>query len=72
MLENLVLRITHRLWNRQISRILCRAMSDGLISSSQLHSLAPAFDPTQWHMVYGQGSLRGFRARSERSQEDGI
>lgn len=51
-LERLVLRLTHRLWNRQISRILCQAYSAHVISSHELHVLAAKFDPTQRHEVY--------------------
>ena len=51
-LEKLILRLTHRLWNRQISRLLCQAYGDGKIDSKQLHSLAADFDPTQSHKVY--------------------
>ncbi len=47
-----ILKFTHRLWNRAISRILCRAYSDGVINSFQLHELASKFDPTQKHEVY--------------------
>lgn len=60
MLERLVLRLTHRLWNRQISRILCRAKEDGVISGAQMHDLASAFDPTQLHIVYGYRVPHGF------------
>lgn len=48
----LVLSATHRLWNRQISRILCRAYGERIINSEQLHVLASYFDPTQKHRVY--------------------
>lgn len=54
MFETLILKLTHRLWNRQISRILCRAYSGRVINSSQMHVLAAAFDPTQRHAVYGE------------------
>ena len=54
MLEMKIIQWTHRLWNRQISRILCRAYNDRVIDSKQLHTLAAAFDPTQDHMVYGK------------------
>jgi hypothetical protein len=47
MFRNLILRLTHRTWNRVISRILCRAFSNGEINSEQLHILAAKFDPTQ-------------------------
>lgn len=53
MFRWLILRLTHRLWNREISRILCRAHECRLVNSSQLHELAAAFDPTQGHRVYG-------------------
>jgi len=49
---HLVLRLTHRLWNREISRILCQAHNRRIISSEQLHILAAKFDPTQDHEVY--------------------
>lgn len=51
-MKRLILKLTHRLWNRQISRILCRAYSDRVINSEQLHILASKFDPTQKHSVY--------------------
>lgn len=51
-MRTLILRFTHRLWNRQISRILCRAYNDRVINSEQLHILASKFDPTQKHTVY--------------------
>ena len=38
---------TARRWNRLIARVLCRAYSDGVISSQQLHILTREFDPTQ-------------------------
>jgi hypothetical protein len=47
-----ILRLTHRLWNRRISSILCRAYSAGEISSETLHKLTAKFDPTQKHEVY--------------------
>jgi len=43
----LVLRLTHRIWNRRISRILCHAYNRGVINSEQLHELTSRFDPTQ-------------------------
>lgn len=51
-IERLVLRWTHRLWNRRISTILCRAYDKRIINSEQLHELAAKFDPTQKHEVY--------------------
>ena len=59
-----VLKLTHRLWNRQISRILCRAYEDRVIDSKQMHELTAAFDPTQEHQVYGSRAQCGFRHRS--------
>ena len=50
--EKLILRLTHRLWNRQISRLICRAYGDGRINSKQLHEILADFDPTQKHKVY--------------------
>lgn len=47
-----LLKRTHRLWNRRISALLCRAYSRGTINSHQLHALAALFDPTQRHEVY--------------------
>lgn len=60
MIRTLILKLTHRVWNREISRILCRAYGDRLISSSQLHELTAAFDPTQRHRVYGKSVGLGF------------
>lgn len=51
-LRRFVLRRTHRLWNRRISAILCRAYQKRVINSEQLHVLAAKFDPTQKHEVY--------------------
>jgi hypothetical protein len=51
-MNKIILRMTHRVWNTAISRILCRAYSQGHINSSQLHILASKFDPTQKHEVY--------------------
>lgn len=45
-------RLTHQMWNRRISALLCRAHERGIIGSSQLHILAAMFDPTQDHEVY--------------------
>jgi len=60
LLEVLILKATHRLWNRHISRILCRAKADGVIDSGSLHQLSAAFDPTQNHQVYGGWANLGF------------
>lgn len=61
MFQSLLLRATHRLWNRQISRILCQAHTEGIVNSEQLHTLTAAFDPTQNHIVYGPRVPYGFR-----------
>lgn len=61
MIKTIILKLTHKLWNRQISRILCRAKSEGIIGSEQLHQLAAAFDPTQKHIVYGIRVNHGFK-----------
>ena len=60
MFGTFILKMTHRLWNRQISRILCRAYEERLINSEQLHQLSAAFDPTQRHIVYGFRVSHGF------------
>lgn len=51
-MKKLILKLTHRLWNKQIARILGEAYSRGTIDSKQLHSLHAKFDPTQKHGVY--------------------
>jgi hypothetical protein len=51
-MRRLLLSLTHRLWNREISRLLCLAYEKRLITSRQLHELASWFDPTQHHKVY--------------------
>ena len=53
MIKKIILRLTHKIWNREISRIICRAKEEGIIDSKQLHTLAAAFDPTGRHIVYG-------------------
>ncbi len=57
MVKRIVLKLTHRIWNREISRLLCRACEDGTINSQQLHVLASWFDPTQEHKVYFDGRI---------------
>jgi len=61
--ETLILKATHRLWNRRISVILCRAYSDGKINSEQLHELTAKFDPTQAHAVYDNQKRRARQLR---------
>lgn len=51
-MKKLILKLTHRLWNKQIARIIGRAYSEGVINSRQYHILASKFDPTQKHDVY--------------------
>lgn len=51
-MTKIILRWTHRIWNRRISAILCRTADEGTINSKQLHILAAKFDPTQKHEVY--------------------
>jgi hypothetical protein len=59
--EKTVLERSHKIWNKQISKILCRAHSDRIINSEQLHILTAAFDPTQDHKVYGPFENTGFK-----------
>ena len=52
-MKKLILKLTHRLWNRRISALLSRAYERGVIDSKQLHILTAMFDPTQQrHEVY--------------------
>jgi hypothetical protein len=53
-LRLIILKMTHRIWNREISRLLCLAKEEGIINTGQLHELAAWFDPTSRHMVYGK------------------
>ena len=48
-LRRLLIGLTHRLWNTEISRLLCAAYREGVIDSRQLHDLTSRFDPTQRH-----------------------
>lgn len=50
-MDRLIRRLTHRIWNREISRLLCRAYERRHIDSTQLHILTAQFDPTQNHEV---------------------
>lgn len=45
-LDKQMRKYTHRIWNREIARLLCRAYSNRVIDSEQLHELAAMFDPT--------------------------
>jgi hypothetical protein len=51
-MRKLILKLTHRLWNRRISALLCEACQQQKINSHQLHELTAMFDPTQRHQVY--------------------
>lgn len=51
-MSRLILKLTHRIWNRRIFELLSRAYNDRVINSEQLHILAAKFDPTQKHEVY--------------------
>jgi hypothetical protein len=53
-LRLLILRVTHRMWNTEVNRILCQAKQSGVINNAQLHELCARFDPSQNHMV-GKG-----------------
>lgn len=52
MFTKIILRLTHRLWNIQITRILCELYYRGVINSIQLYVITSEFDPTQDHKVY--------------------
>ncbi len=52
MFNKLILRITHKLWNKRIAIILSWAYQEGVIDSREFHILASYFDPTQNHRVY--------------------
>ena len=51
-MKRLIIKLTHKMWNRIISSILCNAYHDGVIDSAQLHKLTSKFDPTQKHEVF--------------------
>ncbi len=51
-LDKMILRLTCRVWNRLISRQLCRHYNYGVINSRQLHILTADFDPTQKAVYY--------------------
>jgi hypothetical protein len=48
-MRKFILKLTHRIWNREISRLICYAYEKGEIDSRQLHILTSWFDPTQSH-----------------------
>lgn len=68
IIEDRIIRLTHRMWNRRISRIICRAYNDRVINSEQMHTLLAAFDRTQRHMVYGKYSEWSFGMMKEEEQ----
>jgi hypothetical protein len=43
-MKKLFVKFTRRFWNRQFKRHICRAYSNGVINSRQLHELAGAWD----------------------------
>jgi len=51
-MKTIILKLTHKIWNKTISRILNEACQKSIISSKQFHDLAAMFDPTQKHKVY--------------------
>jgi hypothetical protein len=52
MFQTLILKLTHKIWNRKISKILCSAYNNNIINSNQLHELTAQFDPSQKHTLY--------------------
>ena len=48
-MKKLIRKLTHRIWNKEIGRLLGRAYEEGIIDSKQLHILASWFDPKQDH-----------------------
>lgn len=54
LIRRLVLKLTHRIWNREVFRILNREYSAQTINSKQLHELLARFDPTQPHCRVGR------------------
>ena len=56
-MAKLILRLTHRIWSREISRLICYAYEKGQIDSRQLHVLMSWFDRTQpGHCLVGKES----------------
>jgi hypothetical protein len=53
-MSKLILRLTHRIWNREISRLICYAYEKGHINSEQMHILTSWFDQTQVHCLVGK------------------
>lgn len=68
IVEDRIIRLTHRIWGYRIGRIICRAYNDGVINSEQMHTLLAAFDRTQRHMVYGKYSEWTFGMMKEKRQ----
>lgn len=48
----LILKLTHKLWQRRIIDILQRSYRDGILSHRQLAVMVEKFDRTQHHEVY--------------------
>lgn len=58
-LSRLILSLTHRLWNRRISAILCAAKADSVIDSRQLHTLAaPSNGRDAMQRLIDEGKIR--------------
>ncbi len=47
ILSIVILKLTRRLWNREVVKILGRAYEKRIINSYQLHKLSALFDCTQ-------------------------
>lgn len=70
--SRLIRRLTHKVWNRQISMVLTCAYGAGVINSEALHILASAFDPTQEHLINkeSQDVYNAIRKRKEASRNE--
>lgn len=66
IIEDRIIRFTHRIWSWRINRVLWKAHNEDLINSEQLRALLAAFDPTQRHMVYGKYSEWTFKMIKEK------
>ncbi len=51
MIRTFILKLTHKIWNDEISFLLQRAYEKNGIDSKQLHELSAMFDPSQDHLV---------------------
>lgn len=52
MLRLLILRLTHKLWQRRIEDVLRRSYQEGIIAHRQLGVLIEMFDRRGPHQVY--------------------